>query len=437
MPSPAQNTLSAVVHTGKVTYWGAWYPPEYRPSVNLPVVQRSQALQCPATVVNVPVNGIRKMSAWNKRWFRSHCAPQSYELSQTGNFWYKYQAVVPVNLAPSATHTGTFWDLVGRWWPWTPTMEFSADNEARTKCLGKLSQKKWDLGVTVAELRQTAGLVTDLATSMAKTVESLINSRRSARQQVDSFFSKVRKHGSFDQAAREVGMTDTKLLDTLKDRWMQYQFGVRPLLGDVDDATTYLADRLADKVPFIVRAKAGSERVDTYMGARNCSSDGFSLITIKPRIEESCQVHYSVAYEIPTGQVSDLASLGLDNPWNVAWESTLLSWMADYVVGTGEWLQSFTATNGMIFREGCRSRLRTLTATEWIISSGSSAGVSVDRAPVLNRILLERGDFDRELLDSRLLPAVVPSIRSTLGLTQLGNSLFALSNVFSGKRIYR
>lgn len=50
---------------------------------------------------------------------------------------------------------------------------------------------------------------------------------------------------------------------------------------------------------------------------------------------------------------------------------------------------------------------------------------------------LERGDFNREVLDSGLLPAVVPQIKSTLGLTQLGNSLFALSNVFSGRKAPR
>ena len=48
-----------------------------------------------------------------------------------------------------------------------------------------------------------------------------------------------------------------------------------------------------------------------------------------------CQVHYSVLYEIPTGGVSELNLLGLDNPWNVLWEKTQLSWMADYAVGIG------------------------------------------------------------------------------------------------------
>lgn len=441
MPSPAQNSVSAVVHYGQMRYRGSWYPPGKYNTVSINLVQRAQALQCPATIVNPVVNGIRPMSPWNKQWFRSHCIPSSWKISQHiqgGSLEYDYPSVVPLSLAPDTQHPGEFWDLIGRWWPKTPWMEFSADNEARTKTLNKLSQKKMDLGVSVLELKQTAGLVTDLAKGIAQTVDNLINSRRNARQQVDSFFRKVREHGSFDKAAHQVGMTDVKLLDTLKDRWMQYQFGVRPLLNDVDNATTYLADKLAQGVPFQVRAKAGAERTDTYVGARDCSGDGMALLRVRPRIEETCQVHYSVVYEMPTGQVSDLTSLGLDNPWNTAWEVTQLSWMVDYVLGVGDWVQSFTAANGLVFREGCRSRLRKLAVTEWLREQGSVSGtVVVDKAPDLSKVFFDHGDFKRELLESRLVPAVMPSLKSTLGMTQLGNSLFALSNVFSGKRIYR
>lgn len=437
MPSPAQNSVSVAVHSALMRYRGSWYPPGQYNTVPLSWVQRSQAVQCPPTTSNPQVHGIRAMAPWNKRWFRSHCIPSSWSISQQipgGSMDYEYSGVTPLSLAPSTTHPGEFWDLVTRWWPSSPVMEFSADQEARTSTLNKLSQKKWDLGVTALELRQTAGLVTDLAKGMTKTVENLVNSRHNARQQVDSFFRKVREHGSFDKAAEQVGMTDVKLLDTLKDRWMQYQFGVRPLLNDVDNATTYLADKLAQGTPMIVRAKAGAERVDTYMGSRNCSGDGMGLLNIRPRIEETCQVHYSVVYEMPTGQVSDLTSLGLDNPWNVGWEVARLSWMVDYVVGVGDWLQSFTAANGLVFREGCRSRLRKLAVTEWITEQGPVSGkVVLERAPDLSRVYFDYGDFKRELLETRLYPAVVPSIKSTLGLTQLANSLFAMSNVLGGK----
>ena len=96
----------------------------------------------------------------------------------------------------------------------------------------------------------------------------------------------------------------------------------------------------------------------------------------------------------------------------------------------------FSATNGMTFREGCRSTLRRVSANRFVVSSASKA-YKITKSPVTNGAWVERGDFRREILDSRLVPAVVPQIKSTLGLTQLGNSLFALSNVLGGGRIYR
>lgn len=438
MPSPLQDTYSTVVHPGNYKLVRNWVPGET--VVSFPAVQSSQALKCPATVVNLPTtSGVRPMSPWSKQWFRSYLRPSKFDINivQDGRYVSKYTFDTPVyaGVGVNTPSPSTAWDVLQRWHPFSPAMQFYADNVARTRTLNKLGQKKWDLGVTALELRQTAGMVTDLATGMVKTVQGLINSRRAVQKQVDSFFQRVRKHGSFDKAAAEVGMTDIGLLDYLKDSWMQYQFGIRPALKDVDDAVNWLSSQQQAGVPMIVRAKAGYESRDTRIGADNSY---LSLYRCRPRYIESCEVHYSVAYEVPTGQVRAVTSLGLDNPYSVAWEVTRLSWMVDYVVGIGDWLQSFTATNGMVFREGCRSTLRRLTASELITElSPSSDVVTWGKRPITSGFYLERGDFNREVLDSGLLPAVVPQIKSTLGLTQLGNSLFALSNVFSGRKAPR
>lgn len=438
MPSPKQDTYSTVVHPGNYKLVRNWVPGET--VVPFQAVQSSQALKCPATVVNPPsTSGVRPMSPWFKQWFRSYLRPSKFDITVVsgGRYVSKYTFDTPVyaGVGVNTSNPSTAWDVLQRWHPFSPAMQFYADNAARTLTLNKLGQKKWDLGVTALELRQTAGMVTDLATGMVKTVQGLINSRRAVQKQVDSFFQRVRKHGSFDKAAAEVGMTDIGLLDYLKDSWMQYQFGIRPALKDVDDAVNWLSSQQQAGVPMIVRAKAGYERRDIRIGADNSY---LSLYRCRPRYIESCSVHYSVAYEVPTGQVRAITSLGLDNPYSVAWEVTRLSWMVDYVVGIGDWLQSFTATNGMVFREGCRSTLRRLTATELITElSPSSDVVTWGKRPNTSGFYLERGDFNREVLNSGLLPAVVPQIKSTLGLTQLGNSLFALSNVFSGRKAPR
>lgn len=115
----------------------------------------------------------------------------------------------------------------------------------------------------------------------------------------------------------------------------------------------------------------------------------------------------------------------------------LLSWMFDYVVGVGSWLNSFTATNGLVFKHGTKSVLKRqesvdfVTRTYEVLADGSNV---LTKGPKLDKgTFFENGSFTREVLSLGVTPAAVPQIKSTLGLTQLGNSIFALSNVFSGR----
>lgn len=439
MPSPAQDTFSSVVQPTRGTLTRSWVPTDPVPiDTGVIRVQTAQGLNCPATVVNLPVNGRRPMSGWNKTWFRGNMLPTSWRIKHVSGrsvSEYEYSNSMPYIGLPQSKDRGQFWGTVGSFFPFTPSLEFTSDAGARTNVLNKVGQKKWDLGVSALELRQTARLVTDLATGMAKTVENLINSRASVRQQVDNFFRRVRQHGSFDKAAAEVGITDIGLLDFLKDSWMQYQFGVKPTLRDINDGVEWLASQQQQEIPMIVYGKSGHTVTRSYAGV----DGGTRLLKCWPSIEEECQTHYSVLYEIPTGQVRALTSLGLDNPWNIGWEVTRLSWMVDYVVGVGDWLSSFTATNGMVFREGCRSTLKRIVARQFHSEPGKSIGadVTLPQPPNLSGAWAEHGSFRRNILISGVTPAVVPPIRSTLGLTQLGNSLFALSNVFAGKGALR
>ena len=150
---------------------------------------------------------------------------------------------------------------------------------------------------------------------------------------------------------------------------------------------------------------------------------------------ETCTTHYSICYEMPTGHVSNITSLGLDNPWKIGWEVTRLSWMFDYVVGVGDWVSSFTATNGMIFREGTRSMLKRLVSEALHAKDllGSDPTLYVKTMPPLRGGYVQRGQFTRIVLESGISPAVVPQIKSRLGLVQMANSLFALSSVLGGR----
>lgn len=376
------------------------------------------------------------MAAWNKQWFRAVCKPSNWSADNKPgkDAWcFRFSDYPAFSALPLGETPAEAWsDIIGSF-PFTPLLELYSDQVAKTKVLGKIGQKKWDLGVAAGELKQTVGLVTDLADGLTQQVLSLINSRKQIRNQLNQFFRDVRRQGDFYKAAENVGLRDLDLLNTLRDRWMGYQFGVRPLYQDLEDATNWLADYIHNvQGPMLVKAKAGHESVTTKRGKNGCVLSG---VEVRPHFREECFTHYSVVYEMPTGQVPLLTQLGLDNPYQVAWELTKLSWMFDYVIGIGDWLGSFTAANGLVFREGCKSVLRRQITTGFQITRHPSWDVDnqLSDPPDLDGSMIERGDFTRTLLTSGVVPGVVPQIKANLDGLQLGNSLFALSNVFSGR----
>lgn len=390
---------------------------------------RSEYLDKPATVINpVRDDGTRAMSAYATTWFRGQNPGTVSGDQPFGNFTYEYVGY-PRVLIRNATVGGTWASLVAGWRQVSPSDVLACDQEARTKTLNKLSQKKWDLGVTALELRQTAGLVTDLAQSMSKTLLSMLEAHKRQKQVIHRFFRSVQRHGDFYRAAAEVGLRDISLLEDLRDRWMQYQFGIKPLVNDSYSAAEALSHLLyQDGYPLLAVAKAGAER-RARIRLIGPNVDPFERVYFG---DAEVRVHYSVVYEIPLGTTGPINVLGLDNPASLLWEGTRLSWMWDYVVDIGGWLSSLTATNGMIFREGCRSELQRCTFHTSRVQSYANTTFTV-RSKAESPMYVESGKFERTLIGpSGLLPAMVPSIRNDLGLTQLGNSLFALSHIMSG-----
>lgn len=400
--------------------------------------QSTSALRHPGIVVNARrSDGTRAMSAWSKEWYRYAERPQNWDAmwNDTGSGWrWSARNDLLARYAVPPASARNPWSDIRTLIPWTPSLELSSDAVARTKVLNKVGQKKWDLGVTAYELKQTAGLVTDLATSFAHAVDKVFHSSRLARKQTDRFLKRVVKHGDFYKAAAEVGIKDINLLNDIRSKWMQYQFGIRPAIRDVDDAVTALSDMLNKSgYAVLVKAKAGHTSKDEYQSAHVCGSYS-AVYRAHLSYAESCTTHYSVVYEIPTGHVPDITTLGLDNPWAFGWEVTRLSWMFDYVIGVGDWLSSFTAANGMIFREGSRSILKRAVSNNIHVIDTLPASSHWTKG-ITNRVpYVERGEFRRTLVPSHgVTPAVVPQIRTELGLVQLANSLFALSSVLGGK----
>lgn len=430
------NTKSTSFYDTTIKMTPSWAP-WYKGVVHNDMMFESQCLKHPATVHNVrDSNGSWPRSAWNKSWFRCFVPKTTWSTQAKPGYdaWFYPEARTPVigDLYPYADDWQ--WNLNHVRFQPRPLDVLNAENTARTKVLNSVAQKKWDLGVTVVEFAQTADMVTSLATRLVDGVDSLMNLRKSSAKQINQLFRQVRKHNDFYRAAAEVGMKDTRLLEHIRDGWMEYQFGLKPLMYDIADAGAALDEEIFERSNgLLVVAKEGHTvkgRITVPMPIVNAPfKTWLTCDTVA-----SC--HISASYRVPTDGVSRITTLGLDNPASILWEGTCLSWMVDYGFGIGDWLSSFTAANGLEYIDGSISSIQRCTAVS-VQHRDLHANNVWDKKPGTTGVVLDSGRFVRDLLPSGVLPAIAPQIKSKMSLVKLANSLSALSTLLGGGKAVR
>lgn len=110
------------------------------------------------------------------------------------------------------------------------------------------------------------------------------------------------------------------------DAWLELQFGWLPLLSDMVSGAQLLADRL--NVPFRQRVVARQTvKVSGLGGGFYSSPDSYAA--------SSKQI---VAYFSEPESIPKL--LGLTDPLSVVWEITPFSFLLDYAIGIGSWLEA-------------------------------------------------------------------------------------------------
>lgn len=133
--------------------------------------------------------------------------------------------------------------------------------------------------------------------------------------------------------------------------WLQLQFAWKPLLADIDDATRILADGLSQSDILTASAE----------GKTSCPAP---LPDVQPKIfnftwsgEHSVEV--KVTYKITNPLLYDLEKLGLLNPLSLAWELVPLSFVIDWFLPIGNFLQALTQPFGISFSTGYRTSVLT------------------------------------------------------------------------------
>lgn len=200
---------------------------------------------------------------------------------------------------------------------WTPEHELSANeiNGMYSKLVSRLHGHNFRLGVTAGEAPKTLNAIVETVDTLAKAIVHC-------------------KRGNFSQAAKVLGVshrtgTKTKFKETsVSGRFLELQYGWKPLLQDAYNAAEFLASKQVPQ-PLVVRA--------TYRRQNRAPVDALSS-GIKLWISETAA---RIKLEVDEqDSMAERNTLSLLNPALVAWELVPYSFVIDWFLPIGEWLDN-------------------------------------------------------------------------------------------------
>ncbi len=292
-----------------------------------------------------------------------------------------------------------------------PMLMASSSNlrrSAEIKALSALKDQKVNLGVALAEAQQTADFI---GTQFERIARSVRHARR----------------GRYDRALESL----SRPIDfrNVPRTWIEYQYALAPLLGDIHGSIEALRDRnkLDDWVVTVKGSASDSYRSRTALGSDDQEWRGQAWM------DEMGTLGYFVRLDFVPNRffLHHLSSLGVTNPLEILWEKVPFSFVVDWAIPIGEWFSTMDATLGYDFLSGSCSERKEATS-KW--------SPRVARAPArVERGIVQFTGNARSFSLNRTIyggPPIVgaPRVKNPLSIGHLANGLSLLAAAFDRKR---
>jgi len=229
--------------------------------------------------------------------------------------------------------------------------------DAKSKCLAKARDMKVSLPVMLGEGRQTVNM-------LAETARLLGRSYRNFRR------------GRFRQAAKELGIPTPS--GTASNHWLAYNYGWMPLLSDAKGlyelATKGLghADR-GPRMTFSASAKTQKDYKGTTVGQGASNLPGGETKqehTTRLKAKAALLVEFKSSY-----WAGQSLGLGRYDPLLTAWELTPFSFVFDWFIDIGGYLENLSSLDGMTVLAGYESVHESVEGTSTMTIPGNAGWV--------------------------------------------------------------
>jgi hypothetical protein len=274
-------------------------------------------------------------------------------------------------------------------------------NQALIQARSKLKAQSINLAVAFGERKQTAQLIGDTANRLVGTVRSL-------------------RRGEIRKAMNSLGILHNKRQPRGSNwprQWLELQYGWKPLLSDVYGACDALSKR--PKSDWRVTATATRSSKRDY--SKSWSGNGGGIGSAKV----SCSAFVRID-ALPANEAAiSLASSGISNPASLAWELLPFSFVVDWFLPVGGWIDSLDALLGY---SSAYTSTSVLTRASWDTrgTGSSSGGFTYQNNYQGSKRVVK---LDRSASAGVPLPSF-PSLKDPRSLGHMANALALLSQVF-------
>jgi len=206
-------------------------------------------------------------------------------------------------------------------------------SKSYTGALNALRNGRTQMGADMAEGKKTVEMVAGSASQLAQGLLAF-------------------KRGNFGSIPSILGMSPRDVISgkSFANRWLEYQYGWKPLMGSIFDGIGLLQKGFRTKEMTFRGSSTASDQASksytenaNYGCYMNCRKvDSYSARTV-------------YKFKVSNAVIDRVDAFGLLNPVSIGWELVPFSFVVDWFVPVGNVLAAITATAGLEFASGWTS----------------------------------------------------------------------------------
>lgn len=295
------------------------------------VLSTGQVINRTSTLPNTPVleyrrwnlfpgaktvgSAFRKPTVYNSFYFRSKLHPYDFNvkagvgLTIDRQYWGT-RSPNPVPFFRYGT-TGTIGKRI-------PIVDSNTVNRAITQALAKGSRQEINIAVALAETRKSVSMIVERTWRAAAALRLI-------------------RKGKFKEAAWAFGLGSVQRNGKT---YLEWSYGWKPLIQDLQGLFELFRDGLDDRPYFHVTSSVTHDYANPISSTWVSEGSWYQGAFVR------------LDYRFDDSYIDSMSQLGLLNPWVVGWELVPFSFVVDWFIPIGTFLEALSASAGLKFVSG-------------------------------------------------------------------------------------